>query len=367
MKPARKILGLALRIAICALLLFWISHRIFVREARTAIERDGSKWESLCSAQQWQAAWTHGPAELWQSLAQVGQLQLWASFAIVGVVILLGVVRWRLVLRVQGLELSFFRAFKITLVGQFFNSFLLGSTGGDLVKAYYTARETHHKKTEGVTTVFVDRLIGLGSMLVFATVMMIPNWPLLRDHERLAALAGFVALMAVGCVAVLALAFYGGLSRLWPGARPLLRKLPKGVHLERSLDACRHFGRSNLFLTRAFAISMIVNLLCVLQMVVLADGLGVSVAPVVWLVMVPMIICISSLPITPSGLGVRENLFVWMLAVPEIGVAPTNALTLSLLMFGGGIFWSLIGGLIYLTVKDREHLEEVTGEDAVEA
>jgi hypothetical protein len=173
--------------------------------------------------------------------------------------------------------------------------------------------------------------------------------------------------MAIGCVAVLALAFYGGLSRLWPGARPVLRKLPKGVHLERSLDACRHFGRSNLFLTRAFAISMIVNLLCVLQMVVLADGLGVSVPKVVWLVMVPMIICISSLPITPSGLGVRENLFVWMLAVPEVGVAPTNALTLSLLMFGGGIFWSLIGGIIYLTVKDREHLEEVTGEDAVEA
>ena len=47
---------------------------------------------------------------------------------------------------------------------QFFNAFLLGSTGGDLLKAYYAARETHHKKTEAVVTVFVDRIIGLFSV-----------------------------------------------------------------------------------------------------------------------------------------------------------------------------------------------------------
>ena len=36
------------------------------------------------------------------------------------------------------------------------------------MKAYYAARETHHKKTEAVLTVFVDRVIGLWSMLLFA-------------------------------------------------------------------------------------------------------------------------------------------------------------------------------------------------------
>jgi hypothetical protein len=47
-------------------------------------------------------------------------------------------------------------AAEISLVAHFFNSFLLGSTGGDLMKAYYAARETHHKKTEAVMTVFAD-------------------------------------------------------------------------------------------------------------------------------------------------------------------------------------------------------------------
>ena len=49
--------------------------------------------------------------------------------------------------------------------------------GGDLMKAYYAARETHHKKTEAVTAVFVDRLVGLWAMLLFAGAMMLLNVP----------------------------------------------------------------------------------------------------------------------------------------------------------------------------------------------
>jgi uncharacterized membrane protein YbhN (UPF0104 family) len=78
------------------------------------------------------------------------------------------------------------------------------------------------------------------------------------------------------------------------------------------------------------------------------------------LLIVPIILCISSLPITPNGLGVRENLFVIMLAV--IAVPSTSALSLSLLASAQGIFWSLIGGVVYMGLRDKEHLSEVTKE-----
>src|SRR5207247_3172917 len=101
-------------------------------------------------------------------------IALLLSVLFVGLTILLGVVRWRMVLHVHGIHLSLGRAMEISLVAHFFNSFLLGSTGGDLLKAYYAARETHHKKTEAVVTVAVDRLLGLLAMLVFACAMMLP-------------------------------------------------------------------------------------------------------------------------------------------------------------------------------------------------
>ena len=363
MKTGRNIWGLVWRLGLCGLLLLWIFHAIFLNEGRLALQKQGLDWNQLDRAQQWQAAWTHGPRELWLTLRLVNPAAFALSVVLMGSTLLLGVLRWRMVLRVQGLDLPFVRAGEISLVAHFFNSFLLGSTGGDLMKAYYAARETHHKKTETVTAVFADRLIGLFSMLLFACLMMLPNRVLLFQHERLAAIAWLIVAMLLGCGLAVYLAFWGGLTKRWPAARDWFRKLPKGEMLERSLDSCRQFGRHKTFLAEALGLSMALNALCVLQVLALAWGLGLAISPLALFVMVPVIICISALPITPSGLGVRENLFVLMLAVPEVNVGETQALSLSLLAYAGSFIWSLIGGAVYVSLKESQHLAEVTGVD----
>jgi uncharacterized protein (TIRG00374 family) len=353
------------RLAVCLLLLVWIFHSIFLSQGKADADARGLDWSQLGRAGQWRLAWTTGPRELWRTLRLIQPAALAGSFGCVLLTILLGVARWRMVLRVQGLELPWGRAAGISFVAQFFNSFLLGSTGGDVIKALYAARETHHKKAEAVVTVFVDRLIGLWAMLLFAVVMMFPNLFLLTRHRQLAAPALLIVLMLGGASGVLGVAFWGGVSKRFPRARHWLRKFPKAELLERSLDSCRQFGRSKGFLSRTLGLSILVNLACVLQMTALSAGLGARVSLLSWMVIVPMIFCISALPITPSGLGVRENLFVLMLAVPEIGVARTTALSLSLLAFAGMLFWSLVGGIVYLGMKKKQHLEEVTHEDAL--
>jgi putative solute:sodium symporter small subunit len=63
---------------------------------------------------------------------------------------------------------------------------------------------------------------------------------------------------------------------------------------------------------------------------------------------------------------VRENLYVWFLATKGIGIPFAEALLISLIGFGTSLFWSAIGGLVYLTVKDREHLAEIQQESAAE-
>ena len=289
------------------------------------------------------------------------------SVLLMGLTIVLGIARWRMVLRVHGFELSWSRAAEISFVAHFFNSFLLGSTGGDLMKAYYAARETHHKKTEAVVTVFVDRLVGLWAMLLFAGIMMLPNLNLLLNHPHFRSLALLIVAMLVACSGVVGLAFWGGVSRGWSGARAWLRRLPKGEWLERSLDSCRQFGRERFFISRTLAVSMLLNTVCVLQVLVLSWGLRLPISPLILFVIVPVIICISALPITPSGLGVRENLFVFTLAESSIGVPETSALSLSLLAYAGSLFWSLAGGLVYATLKEKHHLAEAELErEAVE-
>jgi hypothetical protein len=254
------------------------------------------------------------------------------------------------------------RATRISFVAQFFNSFLLGSTGGDLIKAYYAARETHHKKTEAVTTVFVDRLVGLWAMLFFAGVMMTPNLALLKTSRDLYVPAIFIVAMLGALSVVLGLAFWGGVSKRFPRARHHFRRLPKGDLLERALDSCRHFGKQKSFLLKTVGISLALNVIWVMQVMVLGCGMNVNISTIALFFIVPVIFCISALPITPNGLGVRENLFVLMLAA--LRVPRTAALSISLLASAEGLFWSVVGGMIYVGLREKEHLEEVTHETA---
>ena len=341
------------RLALCALLLVWIFHCIFVNEARTS--SDPESWTKLSRSEQWHLGWSEGPSQLWQTLTEIKPAALLLSLVLMGATVFLGIIRWRMVLGVQGLNLPFSRAAEISLVAHFFNSFLLGSTGGDVMKAYYAARETHHKKTEAVVTVFVDRLVGFWAMLLFAGLMMIPNAELLFD-DRIQAVPSLVILgMLVACTIVVVLAFWGGVSRGWSGARAWLRRLPKGEWLERSLDSCRRFGKEPLFVVKTLAVSMLLNAVCVLQWQVVGKGLGLEIPLITLGAVVPMVICIAALPITPSGLGVRENLFVMMLNNPATA---TPSLSLSLLAYAGSLFWSVVGGFVYLLLKDKHHLAE---------
>ena len=367
MNVVRKIWSAGWRIAVGGLLLVWIFHSIFVNEARS-LGKSGKLTDHGVQVvwtdehqpprtEQWRYGWEYGPPALWQTLRSVNPGALALSFALMGATLVVGIARWRLVLRVQGLALPFARAAEISLVAHFFNSFLLGTAGGDVMKAYCAARETHHKKTEAVVTVFVDRVIGLWAMLLFAALMIAPNYQLLFQPGLRTAATSVVA-MTLAASGFVFLAFRGGVSKRWSGAREMLRRLPKAGVLERSLDSCREFGRERGFLQRALAFSMLLNFLCVLQFFVLARGLGMEVSLVALALVVPAVICISALPVSPSGLGVREYLLVQLLAAPAIHADPTNALSLSLLAYAGSLFWSLVGGVVYALFKHKHHLSE---------
>jgi hypothetical protein len=254
-----------------------------------------------------------------------------------------GVVRWRIVLEAQGLHLPLGRATRISLVAQFFNSFLLGSTGGDLIKAYYAARETHHKKTEAVTTVFVDRLVGLWAMLLFAGVMMIPNYAMLRASRDVGVPALFILAMLGGLRWCWGWRFGAVFQKVCRGRGSICAGCPKGECWNAPWIRAGNSEskRASCSKRLPFPCWSMSSGWC--KSSCLGQGLDLSIPPMALFVIVPVIFCISALPITPNGLGVRENLFVLMLAVDL--VPKTAALSVSLIASAQGLFWSLVGGL----------------------
>src|SRR5476651_632190 len=79
-----------------------------------------------------------------------------AAFGILTVIMFLGIWRWQSLLRVQGIRISFYQTTWITAVGLFFNSFLIGSTGGDVLRAWYAAQAAPAHKTQAVFSIAVD-------------------------------------------------------------------------------------------------------------------------------------------------------------------------------------------------------------------
>ena len=70
-------------------------------------------------------------------------------------------VRWFVLVRALDLPFTIPNAFRLGLIGCFYNAFLPGSVGGDLMKAYYIQRDTPDKRAAAVATVLADRLVGL--------------------------------------------------------------------------------------------------------------------------------------------------------------------------------------------------------------
>ena len=359
MRSKSNLLKFVFKLAICLLLVAWILHAVFAGEAENALKLEGRKWAELSMGEQFQESWAIGPSRLWKTISGLEIGWLMVSLIFMGLTILIGVFRWRIMLAVQGLKLSFGRAMKISLVSHFFNSFLLGSTGGDLLKAYFVSAETSNNKAEAVTTVLVDRLLGLFSMLLFCSILALMNWDIVISQKRFMAVMLLVLGMLFLSGMVVVLSFWGGPNKLRLKFELILKKLPKGEGLVRCMEACRSYGEKVNFLPRVLGWSMLMNIACVMQIVSLGWGLGLDMTRhlLVMMMIVPAIICISALPITPSGIGIRENLYVSLLSSTAIGIAEKSALSLSILAFAGSLLWSLVGGGVYFFFRSQKTLD----------
>jgi len=101
----------------------------------------------------------------WKELSRARWEWLLAAFVSFGVCLLAGSWRWQQLLRVQSIRLPLSQTWLITMIGFFFNQFLIGSTGGDLVKGFYAIRQAPERKAKAALSIVMDRVMGLVAIL----------------------------------------------------------------------------------------------------------------------------------------------------------------------------------------------------------
>lgn len=109
--------------------------------------------------------------------------------------------RWYLLVRALDLPFSGRGAVRLGLVGYYYNSFLPGSVGGDLVKAFFIARGRPDRKAAAVATVAADRLIGLFGLILYVAAVGGGCWAV--GNEQVAG-NGYLTKIITACVAIAA-------------------------------------------------------------------------------------------------------------------------------------------------------------------
>src|SRR6266550_8443103 len=89
-------------------------------------------------------------------------------------------VRWKILLQVQKIRLSFPRISGLFLIGMFYNQFLPGGTGGDIIKSYLLLKETD-KKAGALLAVVFDRFIGLVALVAITVTLVSMRFDLLAQ------------------------------------------------------------------------------------------------------------------------------------------------------------------------------------------
>lgn len=213
-------------------------------------------------------------------------------------VVLLTTLRWWVLMRARGIEIGLAAVGRLTLAGYFFNLCMPGTTGGDLMKAYYAARGTD-RRADAVVSIGIDRLCGLIGLVLLVGVIGLFS----LDHPLIRKLT---MLMWLGLVAVLAGAFLYTSPAVRRGLRlgETLGKLPGSGALRKIdgwISAYRHHKAA---LVLAIAISVSIHVCVAGAMSLAGFALGVDQSAVVLLSVIPIVMVLWSLPVSgPLGLG----------------------------------------------------------------
>jgi glycosyltransferase 2 family protein len=255
--------------------------------------------------------------------------------------------RWHVLLKVQKIHLTLPRLSGLFLIGMFYNQFLPGGTGGDIIKSYYLLKETPDQKAGALLAVVFDRFIGLVALVAITATLIGLRYDFLAQTTETRNLLWLLLFLLGTSILTLLCTFvisgfnlFHALPEKFPG-RDKLIEISAAYHLY------AHHWRATLV---AFGASIVAHLATFATFLCAAYALGAAVPLVDFFAIMPVERTISALPISFAGIGVREKILQIMLN-DLCGVPEATAILVGSLSFLIILVCCIPGALVYLFYK----------------
>ncbi len=256
-------------------------------------------------------------------------------------------IRWWILLKVQKIHLSIPRVSGLFLIGMFYNQFLPGGTGGDIMKSYLLLKETPGKATGALLAVVFDRMVGLVALIAITGVLIALRYHWLTQLPETKHLVWILVAILSGAVLMLATSFVvSGLNL----AHQLPHRFPgreKLIELSAAYHLYAHHWRATL---AAFGASVVAHLATFATFLCVAYAFRAQVAVLDFFAIMPIERTISSLPISFAGVGLREKIFQIMLN-GLCGVPEAVAVLIGSMSFLVMLVCAAPGGIVYFFYK----------------
>lgn len=279
---------------------------------------------------------------------------------LVGLMLSLAFLRWHTLLKSQRIELPYVKVFQLGMLGQFFSTVIPGTVGGDLVKAVYIARRFPQHKVKTVSTILMDRVIGLSGMIVMAGVSFLLGRTHLHEVSnpsvKYVEWMGWVLVTLAGVI-LAGLALLPRLGALFPEdfSRSVFARLPGSGKLVSAYAAARAYQCETLALWKALGLSLVMQTFNVTALFLVARAIfgaypwGQIDAPLFILGSL-LGMAAQAVPIAPMGLGVGQVAFA---AIFQILGAPSESFGASIVtgLQVVTLAMNLTGALFFATYK----------------
>jgi conserved hypothetical protein len=270
----------------------------------------------------------------------------WMALAVAaaGVCEFFGVLRWQLFLRMLKIHVPFGETARLFFIGAFFNQFLPGTTGGDVVRVVFLMQDHPEHRAESFLSVAVDRLLAV-------LVLVIMGLGFAWGRSAWFAQSFAVGHLMKGFTIALVVMGAGLVASFILTSRQLVLRLPKKIPLRKQIiklsrlwQLCLENRRESLLGT-IYTVPMLLAYFAAFCFAARAFTAQVSFWDMTSIM--PLTTAVSSLPISLNGMGFREALLDNALH-DLCGVALGTGLIISIAGMAVYLLWGLVGGVFYV-------------------
>jgi len=270
-------------------------------------------------------------------LANVDTTKVGLAFLAFGPALFLMAVRLQLLLVASGVHIRFFTLVRLHYLGFFFNSFMPGGAGGDIIKGVYLLRHSAEKET-AATMIFIDRVVGLvGLLLLGGAVVLFASDRIEGVGSEIAAVS-----LALGIVSII---FFSPWFRRLIRYDAIISRLPRAAILKKVDGALLSLRHRKGAVAAALALTVGLQLLEVFGVYLAGGALGLHRAKFThYLAFVPIGYLANSLPVSFGGVGLMEGALLKLFRDAGVATA-TQGFMLGVVARIIVLLWSLLGAV----------------------